>query len=239
MQPARDLLARIPLSEPDIVYDLGCGTGNVTQLISERWPDARVTGVDISPEMLAKARKRSLGIEWVEADAATWRAARPADLIFSNATFQWVEDHSRFFPRLADDLASGGVLAVQIPRHYDGPSHTLMVEAAKSGPWRERLAPLLGPAPVGPPEFYHDLLSPHFSQLEIWETIYLHALEGENPVAEWMKGTALRPMFEPLSDEMRDAFFADFSARIAEAYPPRADGRTLYPFRRLFILAVD
>jgi trans-aconitate 2-methyltransferase len=238
LRPALDLLARVPLAQPGAVYDLGCGAGNVTRLLAERWPAAAVTGVDGSTAMLDAARAAAPAVTWVHADLGTWGPPRPADLLFSNAALHWLDDHGRLFPRLVAELAPGGALAVQMPRNHGAPSHTEMVAAAGAGPWRERLRPALRARPVAEPAVYHDILRPHVSQLDIWETEYLHALEGDNPVVEWTRGSALKPLLDALVEPERSAFLAEYSGRIARAYPRRPDGRTLLPFRRLFIVAV-
>jgi trans-aconitate 2-methyltransferase len=238
LRPALDLLARVPLAAPTAVYDLGCGAGNVTRLLAERWPAAAVTGIDGSAAMLATAQAAAPGMIWEQADLETWRPPRPADLLFSNAALHWLDDHQALFPRLIADLAPGGALAVQMPRNHSAPSHTEMVAAAETGPWRERLHPALRTHPVAESSVYHDILAPHVSRLDIWETEYLHVLEGDNPVVEWTRGSALKPLLDALEEPERSAFLAEYSARIARAYPRRADGRTLFPFRRLFIVAV-
>jgi trans-aconitate 2-methyltransferase len=236
-RPARDLMARVPLETPKVVYDLGCGAGNITRLLAERWPAAEITGVDSSPEMLAKARTSGNGaIRWEEADLRTWKPARPADLFYSNAALQWLDDHASVFPRLAGLLAPGSVLAVQMPRNHCEPSHTLITETIEDGPWAGRLRSLIRP-PVAAPEAYYDWLSPVVLRLEIWETIYWQILDGDNPVVEFTKGTALRPFLEALEDDERRAFLDAYAKRVLAAYPPRLDGRTLFPFRRLFIVA--
>jgi trans-aconitate 2-methyltransferase len=158
--------------------------------------------------------------------------------VFSNAALHWLDDHAGLFPRLVSGIAPGGVLAVQMPRNHGAPSHTEMVAAAETGPWRERLRPALRARPVAGPAVYHDILAPHVSRLDIWETEYLHALEGDNPVVEWTRGSALKPLLDRLEEPERSGFLAEYSARIARAYPPRPDGRTLFPFRRLFIVAM-
>lgn len=237
LQPALDLLARIPLAAPAAVYDLGCGAGNVTRLLRERWPDARVTGVDGSPAMLEAAARAAPGVRFIQADLAAWAPPAPADLIFSNAALHWLDDHATLLPRLLGRLVPGGLLAVQMPRNHGAPSHTEMVGAAEAGPWRVRLLPLLRRAPVAGPAVYYDILAPHAGRLEIWETEYLHALEGDNPVVEWTRGSALKPLLDALEPPEREAFLADYAGRMAAAYPRRPDGRTLFPFRRLFILA--
>jgi len=237
LQPALDLLARVPLAAPGVVYDLGCGAGNVTRLLAERWPAARVTGVDGSAAMLASAARTAPGIAWVEADLRAWTPPGPADLLFSNAALHWLDDHAALFPRLVAQLGHGGVLAVQMPRNHAAPSHTEMAAAAEAGPWRARLLPLLRRQPVEPPARYYDILAPHARRLEIWETEYLHVLDGDSPVVEWTRGSALKPLLDALDEPERGGFLAEYARRIAAAYPRRLDGRTLLPFRRLFIVA--
>jgi len=237
LQPAIDLLARIALDAPGNIVDLGCGPGNVTPLLRGRWPAARILGLDNSEAMLARARDAVPDAAFEIADIASWRAAAPVDLVFSNAALHWIDGHDRLLPHLAAQIAPGGVLAVQMPRNFAAPSHQLMLETIEDGPWRAALAPLWVGAPTQPPDFYYDLMAPLARGLDIWETEYLQVLEGDNPVADYTKGTWLRRFLDPLDEPQRSAFEAAYRARIATAYPPQADGRTLFPFRRLFILA--
>jgi len=232
-RPALELLARVPLAEPGVVYDLGCGAGNVTRVLAERWPHARITGVDSSREMLAAARAASPSVAWIEADLQTWRPAAPADLLYSNATLHWLPDHAELFPRLLAALAPGGCLAIQMPRSRDLPSHVLM---------RETLADVLGrtdtaPSPVGEPLWYHELLVERARTVDVWTTEYLHELSGEDPVLEWVQGTGLRPIVQSLAEDEREPFLAEYARRLRAAYPRRPDGRTVYPFARLFVVA--
>jgi trans-aconitate 2-methyltransferase len=236
-RPALDLLARVPLANAARVADLGCGPGNSTALLAERWPEAAIVGVDSSPAMLAKARATSVRAIWLEADIAGWAPDRPLDLIYSNAALHWLGEHALLLPRLMRQLCAGGVLAVQMPRHFAAPSHALLHETAASGPWADRLAGSLDRQPVAPPEWYYDLLAPRAQALDIWETEYLHVLEGDDPVLNWTRSTALRPIVQALDAEQAAAFEAVYAAGLREAYPRRADGRTLFPFRRLFIVA--
>jgi trans-aconitate 2-methyltransferase len=237
LRPALDLLQRIDAEAPASVYDLGAGAGNVTRLIAARWPDARVVGVDSSAEMLAKAAAENPEIGWRQADLASWRPDGSADVIYSNAALHWLPEHPRLLASLIGCLAPTGVLAVQMPRNFGAPSHTSITETALNGPWRRVLEPLLNPSPVSPPEFYYDLLAPLAKSLDIWETEYLQVLEGANPVKEWTKGTWLSPLLSALDEPERSRFEAAYGERVAAAYPPRGDGKTLFPFRRMFLIA--
>jgi trans-aconitate 2-methyltransferase len=187
--------------------------------------------------MLEKARAEEPEITWRQAELASWAPEAPVDVIFSNAALHWLDGHEGLFSRLAGALAPGGVLAVQMPRNFGAPSHTLMAEVARDGPWRRTLEPLLRPAPVSEPAFYYDVLVRSGARPEIWETEYIQALEGPDPIKEWTKGTWLKPLLDALAEPQRCAFEAAYAERVAEAYPRRDDGVTLFPFRRLFIVA--
>lgn len=237
LRPALDLLARIDAPAPRTVFDLGCGPGNVTALLAVRWPDARITGVDGSAAMLARARADHPGLAWQQADLAAWEPAGPVDLLYSNAALHWLDDHERLFPRLMGFVAHGGVLAVQMPRNFREPSHTAMAESAAAGPWRAKLAGAMRVFPMPDVGAYYDWLAPLARRLEVWETVYYQVLEGDDPVAEWTKGSSLKPLLDALDEGERAAFFADYAARCRKAYPKRSDGRTLFPFRRLFVVA--
>jgi trans-aconitate 2-methyltransferase len=235
-RPAIDLLNQIDASDPSIVYDLGCGAGNITLLLEQRWPQARIIGVDDSQEMLAQAATRSDRIEWSLQSVANWNASQLADVIFSNATLHWIPQHEILFPRLANQLRRNGILAVQMPRNFDAPSHTLITETVLRGPWRSRLEPLLMHNPVNTPQDYFAILQNQAASLDIWETEYLHVLEGKDPIKEWTKGTWLKRFLDALEEPQKSEFEHDYAERVRLAYPPLPDGRTLFPFRRLFIV---
>jgi trans-aconitate 2-methyltransferase len=237
LRPALDLIQRVPLSRPAHIVDLGCGTGNVTAVLRRAWPEARVTGVDASAAMLERARASDPGVDWQQAGIDAWAPAAPVDLLFSNATLHWLDGHTGLFPRLLGFVAPGGVLAVQMPRNFSEPSHTSITEVAREGGWRDRLAPLIRLEPCKPPAFYWDLLASHVASLDVWETVYQQALTGDNPVADFVKGSWLKPFLDALDGPERAAFEAAYRARVARAYPARPDGTTLFPFRRLFIVA--
>jgi len=235
-RPAMELLACVPLSAPARAIDLGCGPGNSTALLAARWPDARIEGLESSLEMLARARTSGLRAHWIEGDVESWSPASHYDIIFSNATLHWIADHRALLPRLMSYVADGGALAFQVPRNFDAPSHVLMREVANAGPWSAKLAHARQ-VNVLSPDAYYDILSPLARALDIWETTYLHVLEGDDPVLAWVSGTGLRPFVQPLDPDEREAFIAQYRAHLREAYPRRPDGKTLLPFQRLFVMA--
>jgi trans-aconitate 2-methyltransferase len=241
LRPCLDLLARIGGLPAGPVYDLGCGTGELAAIMAQRWPDRTVHGVDSSREMLGRAAALGAPITWVEADLRLWRAPVPASLLFSNAVYQWLDGHEALFPALLAGLAPGGVLAVQMPRNFAAPSHVLMREVALAGPWRDKLAPLLRPDPVGAPDLYYDLLAPRAAAVDLWETEYLHVLPGSaggpSPVLTWVRGTALRPLLAALDAAEAQAFSERYDSALRRAYPGRGDGSVLFPFRRIFMIA--
>lgn len=236
-RPARDLLAQVPLAAPQAVVDMGCGPGNSTELLVARYSEARVTGLDSSPNMLAEARTRVPAASFAEADANTWTPGPGTDLVFANAIYQWVPEHLIQLPRVLEALAPGGVLAVQMPDNMAEPSHVLMRQTAAEGPWAEQLAHAAR-LPLPPPRTYYDAFRPVASRVEIWHTAYNHVLDGPEAIVEWVKATGLRPFIDPLTPEHRAAFLARYLEHIAESYPRTADGKVLLRFPRLFIVAV-
>lgn len=235
-RPAADLLARVPLEAPAHVVDMGCGPGNSTELLVERYRQAEVIGLDNSPNMLAEARKRLPGVRFAEADAGTWVPDADTQLVFANAIYQWVPDHLAVFPRIVAALPEGGVLAVQMPDNMAEPSHVLMRKVAADGPWAERLRDAAR-APLPPVRIYYDALRPVARHIDIWHTVYNHALAGPEAIVEWVKSTGLRPFIDPLEPAEREAFLARYLGLITEAYPRTVDGKVLLRFPRLFIVA--
>lgn len=235
---ALDLLLRLPGDlEPRLIVDLGCGTGQHAALLKRRHPGAHVIGLDSSEAMLEQARALDADVAWVRADLATWAPPEPVDLIFANASLQWLPDHEGLLRRLAGFLAPGGVIAAQMPLAWDTLHYKVLRAVMAEGPWagqlsnRETIQALLSP------QTYYGVLAGPCEAVDIWSTTYLHALTGADAVLEWLKGRALRPHLTALKDDppMRDAYLAALGDALSEAFPRRPDGVTLLPFPRLFL----
>ena len=240
-RPCRELVARIAVQEPRRVIDLGCGPGNSTAVLAERWPGAAVIGLDNSAEMIAAARKSEPGRDWRIEDIAAWadEHGEKFDVILSNAALQWVPDHAVIFAKLFNRVAPGGALAIQVPANDDAPAHRIMRELAASPPWRDRLPPgSVRQWFIHDLTLYYDALAPVAANLDMWVTEYQHILPNAEAIIDWYKGSGLRPFLEALPDDrLREQFTAECLARFRGAYPPRADGRVIFPFRRLFMIA--
>jgi trans-aconitate 2-methyltransferase len=242
-RPARDLAIRaraclIGDGAALRAIDLGCGPGNSTAVVAEFFPEASIVALDSSPEMIASARKTGTRAEWIVADAAGWNPDRKFDLVFSNAMLQWVPDQAALLGRMADWLAPGGVIAVQVPGNGNSPLHRALKAAAETWVGCERFAGLDDAIRYREPEFYHDELSALGLVSDIWETTYWHRMENQESLIEWYSGTGMRPWLERLADESeRDAFKLGVLDRARAEYPVRADGSVLFPFRRIFFTA--
>ena len=238
-RPARDLIARIPASRVARAVDLGCGPGNSTELLRDRFPDADMLGIDNSPDMLAAARRRLPGARFEAADIARWADPGPFDVILANAALQWVPGHDRLLPALLARLAPGGSLAVQMPDNLDEPSHRLMREVAAAGPWSAALSGAAAArVPRQAPGWYWQLLrEAGAASVDLWRTTYFHPLDGVDAIVEWLKSTGLRPFLAPLDAGQAAAFLDRYRAALAEAYPVAADGKVLLAFPRIFFVA--
>lgn len=238
-RPFHDLVARVDASKPGYVVDLGCGTGETTASLLERWPSARVTGVDSSAEMLADAGRYVVPgrLDFVRADVRTWQPAEPVDVLLSNATFQWVPEHLDLLPGFVGWLAPGGWLGFQVPGNYRAPAHAILTELRLSPRWRDQVGEGADRhLDVHDPEVYLRTLAGLGCRVDAWETTYLHVLPGEDPVLEWIKGTGLRPVLAALDDADRAEFLGEYGARLREAFPHEPWG-TVLPFRRIFVVA--
>lgn len=234
-RPFFDLTARIAADSPESVVDLGCGPGDLTVTLAQRWPEALVRGIDSSPEMIARAPAD--GRVQFSIGTAEEFDATGIDVLVSNAALQWVPTHRELIVAWAQQLNPGGWLAFQVPANFGAPSHVLMRELAESAQWREVLGGMLrGAESTAPPTEYLDLLASRGLEVDAWQTEYEHVLEGEDPVLEWVRGTGLRPALAALSPQDAERFTAQYAARLREAYPPRAYG-TVFGFSRTFVVA--
>ncbi len=237
-RPFIDLIDRVHVTDPSYVVDLGCGGGALTATLARRWPSARVHGVDSSPAMLAQAAVLAVpgSIDFELGDIADWAPTGPVDVLASNAALQWVPGHEKLLGRFVDALRGGGSLAFQVPGNFGGPSHTALADLVRSPRWRERLGSDLMRAGTLDPADYLEILARTGCSVDAWETTYLHVLAGEDPVLEWTRGTALRPVLDRLDDTDAVQFTAQYAAVLRDLYPP-TDYGTVFPFRRIFVVA--
>lgn len=238
-RPFFDLLARVGASHPRAVVDLGCGPGTLTATLAERWPGSRITGLDSSPEMIARADALDSPVDFAVADVRDWRPAPEVDVLVGNAVLQWVPEHRELLAGWATALPPGAWLAFQVPGNFAAPSHRALREVAGRDRWRDHLTGLLREAPVDEPVDYATLLTGAGCAVDAWETTYVHLLPAagaDHPVLAWMEGTALRPVRAALDAAGWAAFRAELGVRLAEAYPVR-QGQVYFPFRRIFVVA--
>lgn len=237
-QPSLDLISRIDLTNPARIVDLGCGPGNSTAILRQRWQQADITGLDNSPEMIAAAAVAYPDGKWILADAATWTADIPYNLVFSNAMLHWLPDHARLFSHLFAQVAAGGALAIQIPAHERSPLRQVVLDVSKHSAWSDRMESARTALTMESPSFYYDLMQPIATHLDIWETEYYHVMDSHQSIVDWFRGTGLRPFLAVLDNEtQRQQFEQQLLAVYTAAYPAQKDGRILFPFRRLFIVA--
>ena len=239
-RPSRELVAAVRLDAPRTIIDLGCGPGNSTAGLAARWPAAAIVGLDGDAAMIAAAKRDHPRIDWQTGDITAWAQGsdKSYDLVFTNAALQWVPDHAALYPALLSRVTPGGALAVQVPENTQAPGQVALRELAASPEFRADI----GPAPVRdwhvlPAADYYNMLAPLARHVDLWRTEYLQVLSGDNPVVDFYRGSALRPYLERLPAGRRAAFLEAFTARMRAAYPRRADGATLFPFMRLFVIA--
>lgn len=238
-RPARELLARIPMEQVEQVTDLGCGPGNSTELLADAWPLAQVTGLDSSATMLMQARERLPQCRFVQADIRSWQADVPQQVVYANASLQWLDNHATLFPHLVAQLAPSGVLAVQMPDNLQEPSHRLMREVAASARWRSQSnAEAAERTQLLSTGDYYDLLTQAGCEVDIWRTTYYHVMADAQAIISWLQATGLRPFLADLDEAGQRAFLADYHQRLVTAYPAQAEGQVLLAFPRLFMIAV-
>jgi trans-aconitate 2-methyltransferase len=238
-RPFFDLTGRVFADAPRRVVDLGCGPGNLTATLAERWPEAQVLGVDASADMLARSAVHTDGLpnlSFLQQDIAEWTPSEETDVVVSNAALQWVPDHRRLLPGWLAALRPGAWFALQVPGNFDAPSHAIMRELAGSAEWAGKLDGVLAHDSVGEPDEYLETMLDAGCRADAWECTYHQVLQGENPVLEWVRGAALRPVLAALPPEDGREFEAQYASRLQKAYPSTAHG-TVYPFRRIFAVA--
>ncbi len=238
IRPARDLVAQIRLDSPQRIVDVGCGPGNSTQILRNRWPNAFILGVDHSREMIDAAIQSFPGQAWLHEDITHWKPEQPCDLVFSNAALHWLPDHRTLVRRLFSHVASGGALAFQIPSAVFPRVRAFIHEISHDARWSVRLAAARTALTMETPGFYYDALVDIASGIDIWETEYQHVLPSKQAIVEWICSTGLRPFLSALaSDADREFFLSELQSRVDADYPLQTDGKVLFPFRRTFVIA--
>jgi len=236
-RPSLDLVSHIAVECPEVVIDLGCGPGNSTQVLTRRWPEARVLGLDSSEQMIEAARVKYPHQEWIVSTIEGWSPEQPVDVVFSNAALQWLPDHGPLVARLFGYVARGGALAFQIPSADFALVRALIHEVARAGAWAPRMRGPLHALTMEPVDFYYDRLASSARKVDMWETEYIHVMESATAIVEWMSSTGLRPFLDVLeSQQESERFVAELTDRVVESYPPRSDGRVLFPFKRTFVI---
>ncbi len=232
-----DLIAQIDLEKPRQIVDLGCGPGNSTALLHARWPEADITGIDNSAEMLDEARKQFPEWKWEQADVERWSPTAKFDLVFTNATLHWLRGHAALIPKLFAQVAPGGMFAAQIPHHGLSPAHHAIRVISQQPQWTEKLASARERLTVHTPEFYYDVLAALAKRVDVWVTIYHHEMAHVEGVLDWLRGTGLRPYLDALSPDEQQQFKRACLARFADLFTARADGKVLLPYPRIFFVA--
>lgn len=237
-RPAANLVSRIAMDAPERIVDLGCGPGNSTRVLRQRWHKAEITGIDSSAEMIAAAKEALPDVTFTVGDIGAWRADAPVNLLFSNAALHWLPDHGTLVTRLFDQVAPGGVFAFQIPSAVESPVRAHMREVATMAPWGDWVAAHDQPLTMEHPHVYYDVLAPRAKAVDLWETEYIHVMDSAADIVSWFAGTSLRPILDALATSTERMRFKELLAeRVAKSYPVRADGKVLFPFRRTFVVA--
>jgi trans-aconitate 2-methyltransferase len=234
LRPGLELMSRI-LIEPSLVYDLGCGTGELTHHLSRRWPGAKVIGIDNSQEMVGRAQP-SATVTFVRQNIEDWRPESAPDLIFSNAALHWVGNHESLFPRLLSELSPGGVLAVQMPDNWEEPTHVAIYQEISRRGWTTRLEDHILQDPVARIEQYLAWLA-GAGRIDAWRTTYYQSMSGIDPVLGWVRGTVLVPVRSVLTEDEFQSLETALAAKYRSAYPSRPGGTTVMPMSRLFLVA--
>ncbi len=237
-QPSIDLAARINVGNPESIIDIGCGPGNSTQVLRQRWPGAKISGLDSSVDMINKAKEESPDIDWITADALSFPFSKKYDIVFSNAAIQWIPDHEILLPRLLKILNEGGALAVQVPENFDSPLHQALLAVSSNPKWSRLTSGAEKLITYHTAEYYYDILSLTSEKSDIWETTYYHVLSSHAALVEWYKETGMRPFLERLPDESsRKEFESEVLAKCVREYRIQNNGKVIYPFKRVFFIS--
>lgn len=237
LQPTIDLVRRIEVENPESIVDIGCGPGNSTQILNQRWPNARITGIDNSPAMIQKAKADYPDQEWLLLDAGKDSINEKFDLVFSNATIQWIPNHSALIEKFASMLRDNGVMAIQMPLFFDMEIAESIAEVASDPRWSEATEDVENLFTIHHETFYYDQLSKHFSNIELWTTSYYHIMESQDAILEMIRSTGLKPYLDRIPEEDVHDFETLVLNRLMNDYPDQEDGKVLFPFKRLFFIA--
>jgi trans-aconitate 2-methyltransferase len=237
-QPSIDLVSRIEIDNPNSIIDIGCGPGNSTQVLFEKWPNANIIGLDHSQEMITKAKTEYPSRKWILADAAHYDPQETFDIVFSNATFQWIQYHEKLIPRLFNFLRANGALAVQVPANNESPLHKSLLAVSKADKWFKFTGDCDRLLNYRSGSYYYDILNGLSSKIDLWETTYYHILSDHQALIEWYKSTGMRPFLEKLpNDNCKQQFESEILEGCRESYKIHKDGKILYPFKRIFFIA--
>jgi trans-aconitate 2-methyltransferase len=236
-QPSIDLIGKINISfQPKSILDVGCGPGNSSQALLQRWPDAVLTGIDNSVNMIEKAKTTYPDNTWIVADASKYTSNTIYDIVFSNATIQWIPDHEKLFKRLFNLINNQGVLAIQVPRFNEMAVSKVIQKVAGRAKWKEPTKGCGDLLTHHDYKYYYDLISKDYKSVEFWQTDYIHILESQYAIIEWIRSTAIRPYLDCLKDEEKPLFEKELLAEIKNDYPIQKSGKVFFPFKRLFMI---
>lgn len=237
-RPSIDLVSKIRINNPNKIIDIGCGPGNSTQILYKRWPESQITGLDNSQEMIKKAKKDYPDQNWILSDASIIDSKMKYDIVFSNATIQWIPNHQGLIKSLFGILENNGALAVQIPMFKNMPLGNSIGRIANTSKWNKYLKGCDDLFTYHDYNFYYDVLCKYSDNIDMWETSYIHTMASHNAILEWIRSTGLKPYLEKLeNDEMKNEFEKDILNEIKIMYPLQINGKVLFPFIRLFFIA--
>ncbi|HEX2919600.1 MAG TPA: methyltransferase domain-containing protein [Bacteroidales bacterium] len=238
LQPSIDLVARIDYIDPAKIIDIGCGPGNSTQVLLNRWPGSKIVGADNSQAMIKRAKEDYPEQKWILFDAGIDLIDDKFDIVFSNATIQWIPDHGSLIQRFSEMLIDNGVLAVQLPLFFEMPLGRSISVISKNGKWSAATNDVDNLFTINDQSFYYDNLARYFRKIDIWTTDYYHVMDSQSSILAMIRSTGLKPYLERISDDNDKKSFEDHVMNgIKNDYPLQANGKVLFPFKRLFFIA--